>query len=265
MAKASHPEIDPFGYDPAVHDMVRPIVRFLFERYWRVRVDGLEHVPSRGAALIVSNHSGAIPFDAAMIGAALDLGLKPPRLARFLYDRFVSDMPLVGQLYSKVGSVPASYDNAATLLRHGDLVGVFPEGVAGVAKGFARRYRLQSFRTGFVRLSLAYRVPIIPVAVVGAEETYPVIGKWQQLGPLKSLLNVPYVPVTPLFPWLGLLGAVPLPSRWHIRFGAPVTFHRDLRRLRVSSHTSALLAQNVRRQIQTMVHELLAARGSVFR
>lgn len=256
---------DPFGYDRAAHDLVLPLLRFFYERYWRVRVDGTEHVPAEGAALIVSNHSGAIPIDAAMLTAAMEFAVRPPRLLRFLFDRFVSDMPLVGDFYRRVGAVPATYENGLVLLRRGDLVGIFPEGVAGVAKGFARRYQLQSFRTGFVRLSLEARVPIIPVAVVGAEEAYPLIGKLRQLGPLKSLLNVPYLPVTPLFPLLGPLGAIPLPSRWEIRFGEPIRFYEDLSRLKISPRTSRLLAQDVRRRIQNMVHELLSERDGLFR
>jgi len=247
-----------------MRSMVRPLLRFLYKTYWRVKVEGAEHVPRRGAALIVANHSGAIPIDAAMLTAAGEFALPKPRLVRFLFDRFVSDMPVIGDFYRRIGSVPASYENALALLHQGDLVGIFPEGVAGVAKGFSRRYRLQEFRTGFVRMSIEARVPIIPTAVVGAEEAYPVIGKWRNLGPLKQLLNVPYVPLTPLFPWLGLLGAIPLPTRWEIRFGKPIRFYDDLRHLHVRPRTAKLLAQDVRRQIQNMVHELLSERDSLF-
>ena len=255
---------DPFGYDPRMHARMRPVLRFFYDRYWRVKVDGTEHLPAKGAALIVSNHSGAIPIDAAMLSAAMEFAVKPPRLLRFLFDRFVSDMPLVGDFYRKVGAVPASYENGLALLQQGDLVGIFPEGVAGVAKGYGQRYRLQDFRTGFVRMSIEARVPIIPVAVVGAEEAYPLIGKLERLGPLGSLLHVPYLPVTPLFPLLGPLGVIPLPSRWEIRFGPPIRFYDDLKHLRVSPRTSRLLAQDVRRQLQNMVHALLADRDSLF-
>jgi 1-acyl-sn-glycerol-3-phosphate acyltransferase len=263
-AAPAAPPADPFGYDPAMHERMRPLLRFLYERYWRVKVEGIENVPARGAALIVANHSGTIPIDASMLAAAMEFAAPQPRLLRFLFDRFVSAMPLVGDFYRKVGSVPASYDNALVLLRQGDLVGIFPEGVAGVAKGFARRYRLEEFRSGFVSLSLEARVPIIPAAVVGAEEAYPLIGKWKNLGPLKELLNVPYLPMTPLFPWFGLLGVIPLPSRWEIRFGEPIHFYEDLRHLDIRPRTSKLLAQDVRRQIQGMVHELLAGRDGLF-
>jgi len=243
---------------------VRPFVEFLYRRYWRVQVEGLEHVPAEGAGLIVGNHSGGIPFDASMIATAVDLDHPQHRLVRFLYDRFVADMPYVGSAYNRLGAVPASYLSAYRVLRTGALVGIFPEGVAGVAKGIGQRYRLQRFHTGFIRLSLNLRAPIIPVAVVGAEEIYPVIGKWTRLGPLKELLNVPYIPVTPLFPLFGILGVVPLPTKWHIRFGEPLRFCDDPTLRRHDRRTAARLAERVRRRIQSMVHEMLGQRESLF-
>jgi 1-acyl-sn-glycerol-3-phosphate acyltransferase len=262
-AKTDRP--DPFGYDPAFAARLRPLSEFFYRRYWRVCTDGLEHVPNTGAALLVGNHSGGIPLDAAMIGAAIDLEHPQHRVVRFLYDRFVAGMPFLGALYNRMGSVVASFHNARRLLAMGELVGVFPEGVEGVAKGIWHRYELQPFHSSFVRLSLLLRAPIIPTAVVGAEETYPVIGKWEHLGPLKDLLNVPYIPVTPLFPWLGAIGMIPLPTKWYIRFGAPIRLYAGTRLRRApSSATAAKLAERVRRHVQAMVHELLAQRESIF-
>jgi 1-acyl-sn-glycerol-3-phosphate acyltransferase len=256
---------DPFGYDPALHARVRPVAEFFYRRYWRVSVDGLENVPDSGPALLVGNHSGGIPVDAAMIVAAVDLEHPQHRLVRFLYDAFVAKMPVVGEFYSRMGSVVASLDNARRLLENGDLVGIFPEGVQGVAKGIGRRYHVQGFHTGFVRLSLQQRVPIIPTAVVGAEEIYPVIGKWERLGPLKDILNVPYVPLTPLFPWFGLLGLVPLPTRWQIRFGTPLRLYEERSaQQNPTTRTVRAMAERVRRRIQGMLHELLAERESIF-
>jgi 1-acyl-sn-glycerol-3-phosphate acyltransferase len=256
---------DPFGFDPAFLARMRPVYDFLYRRYWRVRTEGLEHIPSAGAALIIGNHSGGIPLDAAMIAAAVDIEHPEHRVVRFLYDRFVASLPLMGEFYNRMGAAVASFENAQRLLQMGALVGIFPEGVEGVAKGIWRRYELQPFHSGFVRLSLLLRVPIIPVAVVGAEETYPVIGKWEHLGPLKQLLNVPYVPLTPLFPWFGLLGAIPLPTKWHICFGAPIQFYTNARLCRPRhGPTVRKLAERVRRQVQGMVHELLVERESIF-
>lgn len=252
---------DPFGYDRDFHRQMRPFFEFLYRRYWRVRAEGLENVPSSGPVLIVANHSGGIPFDAAMLATAIELDHPRPRLVRFLYDRFVAGMPVVGTMYKRLGAVLASYPNARTLLERGEAVGIFPEGVEGVAKGIGHRYQLQSFRTGFVRLSLELRVPVVPACVVGAEEIYPVIGKWQS-GLLKQVLSVPYVPLTPFFPLLGPFGMLPLPTRWQIRFGEPIRFEVGTRT--DSRRVLTACSEQVRRKIQGMVHELLARRESLF-
>jgi 1-acyl-sn-glycerol-3-phosphate acyltransferase len=259
------PTSDPFGFDPEFFARVRPLAEFFYRRYWRVKCDGVEHIPAEGPALIVGNHSGGIPFDATMIVTAVDREHPQHRLVRFLYDRFVARMPIIGPYYNRLGAALASFENAERLLEMGDLVGIFPEGVEGVAKSIRQRYHVQPFHSGFVRLSLLHRAPIIPVAVVGAEEIYPVIGKWERLGPLKDLLNVPYVPLTPLFPWFGLLGVVPLPTRWRIRFGAPLRPYegRPLRNP-LSTRSVRSHAEQVRRRIQGMLHALLADRESFF-
>ncbi|GIW40703.1 MAG: hypothetical protein KatS3mg076_1280 [Candidatus Binatia bacterium] len=256
--------VDPFGYDPRTHELARPMVRFFFERYWRVRVSGAEYVPDEGPAIVVANHSGAIPLDAFMIAYAVEARARRPRLVRFLYDRFVTAMPGIRSLYPKLGAVPASFENARKLLELGELVGLFPEGVAGLSKGFGRRYRLQPFRSGFVRLGFTCRAPVVPVAVVGAEETYPVLLRWERLGPIGKWFGVPYVPVTPLFPFFGGLGALPLPSRWWIRFGPPLRIHEEIPDGDPDPKVFYEKAQEVRRRIQAMVHELLAERPSWF-
>ncbi len=264
-SRRNRPVTDPFGYDAEFHQQVRPALEFLYRRYWRVRTDGIDHVPASGPVLVVGNHSGGIPFDAAMLAMALEIEQPgSPRLLRFLYDRFVADMPLVGTAYNRFGAVLASYANGCALLERGDVVGLFPEGVAGVAKGIGQRYRLQPFHTGFIRMSLTYRVPIVPVVVVGAEEIYPVVGKLKPTGAIKALLNVPYVPVTPFFPLFGPLGAIPLPSKWHIRFGKPIELYRDPRWQPDHRKQVRQLAEGVRRQLQEMIHTLLAERESMF-
>jgi 1-acyl-sn-glycerol-3-phosphate acyltransferase len=248
---------DPFGLDPAFRDLVVPAFRFLHDRYWRVEVTGLHHIPTSGPALLVANHSGAIPFDGAMIVTAVQL--RRERLVRFLYDRFVDNLKPVGTFYRRVGGAVANRENALSLLRLGELLLLFPEGVPGVAKSFGDRYRLRGFSPGFARLALTADVPIIPVAVVGAEEIYPVVGRIEGIG---RLLGAPYVPLTPFFPLLGLLGAVPLPTKWFIRFGKPIRLsaadgEARWQRARVE-------AVHLRRKIQAMVTRLRARRRSVF-
>jgi 1-acyl-sn-glycerol-3-phosphate acyltransferase len=255
-AEAAAPE-DPFGLDPSFRQRVVPIVRFLHDRYWRVEVSGIRNLPTRGPVLLVANHSGAIPFDGTMIVTSVDL--HGGRILRFLYDRFVDDMGPVATFYRKVGGAVASRENAVALLRAGEPVLVFPEGVPGVAKPFDERYRLRPFSSGFARLALALDVPIVPVAVVGAEEIYPMVGRLEKVA---GLFGMPYLPVTPFFPLLGPLGALPLPTKWFIRFGKPIRLTAT--EGETGAQRGGLEAVRVRRTVQAMVRRLRAQRRSVF-
>ena len=253
------PAPDEFGLDPEFRERVLPLFRLLYDKYWRVEASGVRNVPRRGPTLLVSNHSGALPFDATMIACALHTA-KHPRPARFLYDRFVENLPFVPQFYQRAGGVVASHANAERLLEKGELVGLFPEGVAGLSKLFSERYVLQPFSSGFVRLALRHHAAVVPVAVVGAEEIYPLVGRVRALG---KLVGAPYLPVTPFFPFLGPLGMIPLPSKWMMRFGTPIVFDGTARQ----SHDGATvraLAEQVRVRIQRMVRALLRRRDGVF-
>jgi 1-acyl-sn-glycerol-3-phosphate acyltransferase len=252
---ASHE--DPFGLEPGFRQRLVPAFRFLHDRYWRIEVSGAEHLPQDGPALVVANHSGAIPFDGAMICTSVEL--RCGRRVRFLYDRFVENMGPVSTFYRKMGGAPASRENAVELLRAGELLLLFPEGVAGVAKPFADRYHLRSFSPGFARLALALDVPIVPAAVVGAEEIYPLVGRAEGVG---KLFGIPYVPMTPFFPLLGPLGALPLPTKWFIRFGKPIRLVAPEGEGRVQRAQRE--AARVRGCIQSMVTRLKRRRQSVF-
>jgi 1-acyl-sn-glycerol-3-phosphate acyltransferase len=248
---------DPFGLDPELRLRVLPGARFLFERYWRVEVSGIQNLPEKGPALIVSNHSGALPFDGAMLCTAAHI--HRGRTLRFLYDRFVEQLSPVAGFYNKVGGAVASRENAVRLLQMGELLLVFPEGVSGVAKPFGDRYRLRPFSPGFARLALSLDVPIVPVAVVGAEEIYPLVGRAEGLG---KLMGAPYLPLTPFFPLLGMLGALPLPTKWFMHFGKPIRLGpvEGEARWQRAQHE----ATHMRRMIQTMVGRLKRRRQSVF-
>jgi 1-acyl-sn-glycerol-3-phosphate acyltransferase len=235
------------------------LFRLLYEKYWRVDARGARHVPKSGPVILVSNHSGALPFDATMIACALEEA-HYPRPTRFLYDRFVENLPWVPGFYRKAGGVVASHENAAKLLEKGELVGLFPEGVSGLSKLYSERYVLQPFSAGFVRLALRFGAPIVPVAVVGAEEIYPLLGRLKGLG---NLIGAPYLPVTPFFPFLGPLGLIPLPSKWQIRFGKPIVLGQTSHE-RLDGTAVRALAQQVRRRVQSMVRTLLKERDSVF-
>src|SRR5262249_32551877 len=156
----------PFGLDVEVRELVAPAFRFLYERYWRVEVSGAQHVPAEGPVVLVANHSGALPFDGAMIVTAVDT--LRHRLVRFLYDPFVGTVSALDAFYRKVGGVMAARENAQALLRMGEAVLLFPEGISGVAKPFSERYRLRPFSPGFARLAMQFDVPVVPVAVIGA-------------------------------------------------------------------------------------------------
>jgi 1-acyl-sn-glycerol-3-phosphate acyltransferase len=253
------PEPDPFGLDREIRARTIPIFRFMFEQYWRVAVSGLENVPATGAALIVANHSGAVPADAFMLAAALELRHPERRCLRVLFDKFVDALPFIGDLYRRLGGVTASFPNAERLLQRGELIGLFPEGIAGVEKRWTERYRLRPFKTGTARLSLRTGSPVIPVAIVGAEEAYPVVARLYRAG---RLVGLPWIPVTPLFPVCGLAGALPLPSKWSMHFGPPILppppdgRSEDLR--------VAELTGRIRDAIQSSLHTLLAKRDGIF-
>ena len=212
---------DEWGFDEQFAEAVYPLFEFLYDTWWRVEADGVRHVPSHGRALLVSNHAGSLfPFDASMILGAIMKEHPLPRWARFLVLDWAFVLPFISTFMRRVGGVPASPHNAARLLEQDELVMAFPEGAKGTGKPFSERYRLQRFgRGGFVEVALRTGAPIVPVAVVGAEEIYP---KLADAKPLARAIGAPFVPITPTFPWLGPLGLIPLPSRWRIEFCEPV-------------------------------------------
>ncbi len=255
-------EVDEFGFDPELTDKVlHPILRPLYERWFRVEVTGIDRVPDKGRALVVANHSGTIAMDAQMLAMAVHDEHPAHRHLRLLGADFVFKTPILGEYARKSGATLACNADAERLLCRDELVGVFPEGFKGVGKPFNERYKLQRFgRGGFVSAALKTGAPIIPVSIVGAEEIYPLIG---DIKPLARLLGLPYFPVTPTFPWLGLLGAVPLPSKWLIEFGEPI----DTTGLADSADDAAVvfnLGDQVRESIQQTLHQLLVRRDSVF-
>ena len=252
---------DRFAIDHDIRERLRPLARFLFQRWWRVSLRGLANVPRRGPVLLVGNHSGAIPVDAMMLAYALDHehGDSPRRVARVLYDRFIDGIPALADLYRRTGGVPARFSTADALLRRGEVVVIFPEGVGGVAKLFDERYRLQRFSTSAARLAFAQRVPVVPFAVVGAEEAYPVIGRSEEAG---ARVGAPYLPITPFFPLLGPLGALPLPTKWSITFGSPIRLHREKRFLEQENYEA--MTERLRRSVEVLIERGLSVRDSVF-
>jgi 1-acyl-sn-glycerol-3-phosphate acyltransferase len=255
-------DVDEFGFDPELNDnVIQPLLQPLYRDWFRVEVTGAKNVPLDRAGLVVANHSGTIALDALMLSHAIHQEPQIRRNLRLLGADLVFRVPFMSEIARKSGATLACAPDAERLLRGGELVGVFPEGFKGVGKHYRDRYKLQRFgRGGFVSAALATGTPIIPVAIVGAEETYPMLGN---VKPLARLLGIPYFPVTPTFPWLGPLGLIPLPSKWLIEFGTPI----ETEHLQGDADDPIVvfnLADQVRETIQQILHELLARRPDAF-
>ncbi len=253
--------VDDFGRDPRATARWEWLFEFLYSKWFRVQATGLENIPSRGRALLVANHAGSLPYDSAMVMHAVRRDHPSRRDVRPLVEDTVFHLPFLGPIMNRIGGVRADPENAERLLLKDELVAVFPEGEKGMGKLWKDRYRLQRFgRGGFVKLALRTNSPIIPVAVVGAEEAAPMLGKvtW-----FAKNIGIPWIPVTPTFPWLGPAGLLPLPSKWYVQFGAPIDLGK--------AHGAAAaedrllvnrLADQIRSQIQTMIEGLLGKRRS---
>lgn len=254
-------EVDEFGYDPDLTEHVlMELARPLYRHWFRVETTGLDRLPAESGALVVANHSGTLPLDALMLQVALhDEAGRPCRL---LGADLVYRLPMLGSLSRKSGHTLACREDADLLLRRGELVGVFPEGFKGIGKPFAERYRLQRFgRGGFVASAIRARVPIVPTAIVGAEEIYPKLG---DLRTLARLFGLPYLPVTPFFPWLGPLGLVPLPSKWMIECGEPIRTDEYEPAAADDPMVVFNLADQVRESVQQLLDGLRLRRGPAF-
>ncbi|MFE2019509.1 lysophospholipid acyltransferase family protein [Streptomyces sp. NPDC059499] len=256
-------EIDEFGYDKELTDQVlMSMLRPLADKYFRVEVKGIENIPSDGGALIVANHSGTLPLDGLMLQVAVHDNHPAERHLRLLAADLVFMLPVVNELARKAGHTLACAEDAERLLQRGEVVGVMPEGFKGIGKPFGERYKLQRFgRGGFVSTALRAGVPIVPCSIVGAEEIYPMIGNSKTLA---RVLGVPYFPITPTFPWLGPLGAVPLPTKWTIQFGEPIPTDGYPPEAAEDPMLMFNLTDQVREQIQHTLYKLLVQRRSVF-
>jgi 1-acyl-sn-glycerol-3-phosphate acyltransferase len=245
------------GFDPTFIERAAPLLEFLWARYFRVQLRGIENVPASGAALVVANHSGGLPYDGAMLIYAFHREHPQHRALRTLVANFAFRSSWMRPVMCRLGGVRASMDNALALLNRGQLVGVFPEGLRGVGKPYRDRYRLAHFgRGGFVRLARTARVPIVPVAIVGAEEIHPLLGKITKLA---QPLGLPYIPITPTFPLLGPLGLLPVPTKWSIQVGEPIAvppFTAD-------GEDTLAIAEAVRQRMDQMIADLLMRRRSI--
>jgi 1-acyl-sn-glycerol-3-phosphate acyltransferase len=243
---------DPFGFsrDDAKFGML--LAQFLYRRYFRVEAHHFERVPS-GRVLLVSNHSGQLPFDALGIAGTMLFEHDPPRVVRAMVERFVQKLPFFSYLFARWGQITGTPENCRRLLEGEEAILVFPEGVRGISKPFTRRYQLQDFGLGFMRLALQTRAPIVPIAVIGAEEQAPAFN----LGPVARLLGAPAFPVVPLPPFL----PIPYPVKYRIYFGEPIQVSGD------PDDEDEVLEEKVRRvrnEIQSMIRFGLRERQHVF-
>ena len=255
-------EVDEFGYDPVYEAKVLPLFELLYSKYFRVEVHGADRIPSEGRCVLVANHSGTLPFDGMMLRLAVKHEHAKHRGVRWLAEDVIFHFPFLGAFANRLGAVRACPENAERLLDQGALVAVFPEGMKGIGKLFKERYKLQRFgRGGFVKICLRTRTPIVPVAIIGGEETNPMVARVEYL---TRALGIPYFPVTPTFPLLGPLGLIPAPTKWKIFFGEPI----DLEGSGAESADDELLVgrltEQVRSAIQAMVDHAVSQRRSVW-
>ncbi|MCP3104839.1 acyltransferase family protein [Myxococcus sp. K15C18031901] len=243
--------VDPFGYNLDFSlSAVAPFL-WLYRNYFRVETFGIEKVPA-GRVLLVSNHSGQLPLDGAMIGVSMMLEASPPRAIRSMVEKWVPSLPYVSTFMARMGQIVGTPENCRRLLESDEAILVFPEGQRGISKLWPQRYQLQEFGLGFMRLALETRTPIVPVAVVGAEEQAPAL---MDLKPVAKLLGFPAFPVTPT----GL--PIPLPTKYRIYFGDPMHFTG-----RPDDEDSELdkKVRTVKASIQSMLHQGLKERRGVF-
>jgi 1-acyl-sn-glycerol-3-phosphate acyltransferase len=255
-------DTDEWGMDQEFVDAVLPFFNFMYNKYWRVSMEGFDNIPQEGRTLLVSNHSGQLPFDGAMIGTGILQNHSSARFMRALYASWFPTLPFVSDILTKAGQVMGNDENALRLLEQDHLVAVFPEGYKGVGKLYKDRYHLARFgRGGFVRVALKTKAPLIPVAVVGAEETYISLYKSQTLA---KLVGFPYFPISPTFPWLGPLGFIPLPTKWYIDIGEPIPTDHYPEGSDSSLMLISQLTDQVRDTVQKMINDRLRMRKSIF-
>jgi 1-acyl-sn-glycerol-3-phosphate acyltransferase len=254
--------VDDFGFDPQWTESFLIVFKALYRDYWRVEATGVENLPATGRALLVANHAGVLPWDGTMIKTAVFVEHPRPRHIRALVASQFMGMPALSWFLRRTGQAVGHPDDTRRLLERDELVLVFPEGTRGTGKSFKDRYRLRRFgRGGFVATAIRAQAPIIPISVVGSEEIYPMIA---DLRPVARLFGLPYFPITPLWPLLGPLGMIPLPSKWRIQFHPPIEVAHLAPQAAEDQHLVMAMADNVRDVIQRGIYDNLKLRRGVF-
>lgn len=243
---------DAFGMDRDWIVMARALLGPLYWYYFRVSSSGAEHIPKHGPAILVANHAGTLPIDGAMLCMDVLQHTDPPRMLRALADRFVPKLPFAGVILSRNGMVSGTDGNARRLIERGELCLIFPEGLPAIGKPLRERYQLRSFRVGFAELALRYRIPVIPVGIVGSEEQWPQLGRIARWHPF----GLPYLPIvaTPL----------PLPVHYHIQYGEPLHLAAELVDGEITSQAVTAAASRTRSAVERLLAKALAERRGIF-
>lgn len=247
--------VDEFGLNRDWVGLGMGLMRGLYDHWFRVRSVGCDQIPKSGAAILAANHSGTLPFDAAMLWMDVVQNTSPPRVPRIVADHFVPNLPFVSTLFARSGAVNGSRANLSRLLDRGELVGVFPEGTPGIGKHFRERYQLKTWRVGHVELALKHNAPVVPIGIVGAEEQMPQVGR---IDVGSKLFGAPYLPIT--------LTPFPLPVRYHVLYGAPIHLHELLAPCDPADPAVLERAANiVSGAVRELVDRGLADRKGIFR
>jgi 1-acyl-sn-glycerol-3-phosphate acyltransferase len=239
---------DPWGFHNESMKVGLAMAHHLYEKYFRVETVGIDKIPAEGPVLIVANHSGQLPIDGLLIGYALATRKRHPRIPRAMIERFFPTVPYLGNLLNEFGAVLGDPTNCAKMLANGEAVVVFPEGIRGSGKPYQDRYQLKRFGNGFMHLAMKYNAPIVPVGVVGCEETIPAIAN---IKPLAKMLGIPYAPV-----------ALPVvfPAKVHLNVGDPLTFdNREIPEEQVTERV-----EHVKAAISELIDTGLSARKRLF-
>jgi len=251
-AARQQPSYDAFGMHLDWVGLANAMLDPLYRYYFRVQSHGAEHIPTRGPAILIANHSGTLPLDAMMLCVDIARQTEPPRVVRAIADRFTARLPWVSTIMTRCGAISGALSDVRYLLEHDELCLIFPEGLAAIGKLRTQRYRLQAFHVGFAQLALRYRVPVVPVAIIGAEEQWPVLSQLRALHPF----GLPFVPV---------VGApLPLPVRYHVHYGQPLVLHPH-DDAPITQRAIELASERCKAALQALVDRGLRERAGVFR
>lgn len=223
---------DPWGYNEDRFKVALGFAKLLYDHYFRVTAHGLENIPAEGRVLLIGNHSGQLPMDGVLVGVAAATNPHGPRLARAMIERFFPTVPWLGNYMNALGGVIGDPVNCSKMLELDEAVIVFPEGVRGSGKLYRKRYQLQRFGNGFLHLAINHRAPIVPVGIVGCEETMPAVAN---LAPVAKLLGIPYLPIVP--------SLLPLPARVYLNFGKPMHFGPQASEAEVTARVEEVKAE----------------------